>query len=40
MKHLGYMRATPQYRQTRDSVQEALSCNSAFGNALANFGAT
>ena len=23
MKHLGYMRATPQYRQTRDSVQSA-----------------
>ena len=38
MKHLGYMRATPQYRQTRDSVQEALESSGAFGNALANFG--
>ena len=38
MKHLGYMRATPQYRQTRDSVQEALESSGAFGSALANFG--
>lgn len=38
MKHLGYMRASTQYRQTRDSVQEALESGGALGNALANFG--
>lgn len=38
MKHLGYMRASTQYRQTRDSVQEVLESSGAFGNAVANFG--
>ncbi|HIW76432.1 MULTISPECIES: 1-deoxy-D-xylulose-5-phosphate synthase [Gordonibacter] len=38
MKHLGYMRASSQYRQTRDSVQEVLESSGALGTALANFG--
>lgn len=38
MKHLGYMRASTQYRHTRDSVQEKLESSGAFGTALANFG--
>ena len=38
MKHLGYMRASTQYRQTRDSVQERLESSGALGNALADFG--
>ena len=38
MKHLGYMRASAQYRQTRDSVQEALESGGALGTALVNFG--
>lgn len=38
MKHLGYMRASTQYRQTRDSVQEVLESSGALGTALANFG--
>lgn len=38
MKHLGYMRASTQYRQTRDSVQEVLESSGPFGTALANFG--
>lgn len=38
MKHLGYMRASTQYRQTRDSVQEVLEGSGALGNAIANFG--
>lgn len=38
MKHLGYMRASTQYRQTRDSVQEKLESSGPFGEALANFG--
>ncbi len=38
MKHLGYMRASTQYRQTRDSVQEVLESSGAVGNALASFG--
>lgn len=38
MKHLGYMRASTQYRQARDSVQEKLEGSGAVGNALANFG--
>ena len=38
MKHLGYMRASSQYRQTRDSVQERLESSGPFGEALANFG--
>lgn len=38
MKHLGYMRASSQYRQTRDSVQERLESSGRFGAAMANFG--
>lgn len=38
MRHLGYMRASTQYRHTRDSVQEKLESSGAFGTALANFG--
>ena len=38
MKHLGYMRASTQYRQTRDSVQEVLESGGPFSNALAKFG--
>lgn len=38
MKHLGYMRASSQYRQTRDSVQEMLERSGALGHALVNFG--
>lgn len=38
VKHLGYMRASTQYRQTRDFVQERLESNGALGTALANFG--
>ena len=38
MKHLGQMRASTQYRQTRDSLQEKLEKSGAFGTALANFG--
>lgn len=38
MKHLGYMRASTQYRQARDSVQEKLEGSGAVGTALANFG--
>ena len=38
MKHLGYMRASAQYRQTRDSVQEKLERSGRFGSAMANFG--
>lgn len=38
MKHLGYLRASTQYRQTRDSVQERLERSGALGTALANFG--
>ncbi len=38
MKHLGYMRASSQYRQTRDSVQERLESSGRFGTAMANFG--
>ena len=38
MKHLGYMRASSQYRQTRDTVQEKLENSGRFGSAMANFG--
>lgn len=38
MKHLGYMRASTQYRHARDSVQEKLEESGPFGTALANFG--
>lgn len=38
MKHLGYMRASTQYRETRDFVQEKMEKSGPFGTALANFG--
>lgn len=38
VKHLGYMRASAQYRQTRDNVQEVLESGGAFSNALVKFG--
>lgn len=38
MKHLGYMRASHEYRTTRDSVQEKLESSGKFGQGLANFG--
>ena len=38
MKHLGYMRASNQYRQTRDKMQERMEKSGAFGSALTNFG--
>lgn len=38
MKHLGYMRASAQYRCARDTFQERLESSGPFGNALANFG--
>ena len=38
MKHLGYMRASTQYRQTRDSVQDVLESSGRLGKALAWFG--
>ncbi len=38
MKHLGQLRASTQYRQTRDSVQEKLESSGPVGTALANFG--
>ncbi len=38
VKHLGYMRASSHYRQTRDSVQERLESSGPFGTAIADFG--
>lgn len=38
VKHLGYMRATTQYREARDSVQERLESSGPLGTALADFG--
>lgn len=38
VKHLGYMRATTQYRETRDSVQEKLESSGPLGRAAADFG--
>lgn len=38
MKHLGYMRASSQYRQTRDSVQEMLESRGKVGQGLLSFG--
>ena len=38
MKHLGYMRASTQYRQTRDSVQEMLESRGKIGKSLASLG--
>lgn len=36
-RHLSYMRASTRYRQTRDSVQEALENGGAAGSALVGF---
>lgn len=38
VKHLGYLRATTQYRATRDSVQKKLESSGPLGSALADFG--
>lgn len=38
MRHLGFMRASTQYRQTRDSVQELLENTGRFGQGLVSFG--
>ncbi|MCL1797728.1 MAG: 1-deoxy-D-xylulose-5-phosphate synthase [Eggerthellaceae bacterium] len=38
MKHFGYMRASDQYRQTRDSLQEILSNQGRMGQSLVSFG--
>lgn len=38
MKHLGNMRATSQYRDTREAVQERLESSGALGTAVARFG--
>ena len=38
MKHLGYMRASSQYRQARDNVQEHLESSGPEGKAITNFG--
>lgn len=38
MKHLGYIRASNQYRQTRDKMQERMEKSGALGSALTNFG--
>lgn len=38
MKHLGYMRASSQYRQARDNVQEHLESSGPVGKAITNFG--
>ena len=38
MRHLGFMRASAQYRQTRDSVQEILENKGRFGQGLVSLG--
>lgn len=38
MKHLGNMRATSQYRNAREAVQERLESSGAAGRAMAQFG--
>lgn len=38
MKHLGYMRASTPYRQTREAVQERLEDAGPVGRGLVNFG--
>ncbi|MGI6104907.1 MAG: 1-deoxy-D-xylulose-5-phosphate synthase [Raoultibacter sp.] len=38
MKHLGYMRASSQYREARDSVQEILESTGRVGQGLVSFG--
>ncbi len=38
MKHLGYIRASNQYRQTRDKMQERMEKSGPLGSALTNFG--
>lgn len=40
MKHFGAMRASAQYQQTRDSVQDALEHSGNAGRALVHFGRT
>ena len=38
MKHLGYMRASSQYRPARDTMQEHLESSGPVGKALTSFG--
>lgn len=38
MKYLGYMRASSQYRQARDNVQEHLESSGPAGKSITNFG--
>ncbi|MEG0072182.1 MAG: 1-deoxy-D-xylulose-5-phosphate synthase [Raoultibacter sp.] len=38
VKHLGFMRATKQYRQTRDYVQDVLEQQGRFGHSLVDWG--
>ena len=38
MRHLGYMRTSSQYRNTRDSVQEMLESTGRVGQGLVSFG--
>ncbi len=38
MKHLGYMRASSQYRHTRESLQEALESSGKLGQSILMFG--
>ena len=38
MRHLGYMRASAPYRQTRDSLQEKIESTGRFGQSLVSFG--
>ena len=38
MKHLGAMRASTQYREARDTLQERLESYGTFGRAMARFG--
>ena len=38
MRHLGYIRASAQYRQTRDTLQEVLSSQGRLGQNIVSFG--
>ncbi|MEF9841704.1 MAG: 1-deoxy-D-xylulose-5-phosphate synthase [Raoultibacter sp.] len=38
VKHLGFMRATKEYRQTRDYVQDVLEQHGRFGHSLVDWG--
>lgn len=38
MKHLGFMRASTQYREARDQIQEQMESRGGIGRALTDFG--